>query len=165
MGIVKYIPKSERNQNIELLQKIAGAIFGTEESAEFAERFVPEGGKVPYPKTRYFFEFLLNYPKCLWAVFDSEIQENVSGFVLISDQPHHNSMGVGLNPAYNRRGIMTNACNEIISGNDQCIIFPLNAYTSENNLAAIGLLEKTGFTLAGKMSFAGEPSLHYTIKA
>jgi ribosomal protein S18 acetylase RimI-like enzyme len=165
MSIVKFIPKSVRNQNIELVQKIADAIFGTPESAEFAERFVPAGGKVPYPKERYFSDFLLNYPKCLWAVFDSEKQENVVGFILISDRPHDNSMGVGINPAYNRRGLMTKACNEIISGNNQCIIFPLNAYTSENNKAAIGLLEKTGFTLAGKISFAGEPSLRYTIKA
>jgi hypothetical protein len=74
MSIVKFISKSGRNQNRDLIQKIAEAIFGNQESAEFTELFVPEGGKIPYPQKSNFTNFLLMGPKCLWAVFDSEKQ-------------------------------------------------------------------------------------------
>lgn len=146
---------------MELVREISGAIFGSAESADFAEKYVPYNARVPYPKADQFSQFLLHYPKCLWAVFENDKKVRVVGFILVSDLPHYNSAGIGINPDYSGKGIMLQAWNEIILNADQCILFPLNAYTSERNEPAIRFLEKTGFVPAGNIEFQGEPSLKY----
>lgn len=161
MSIVTFIPLTERPANRELVREISRAIFGSAESADFAEEYVPHSARVPYPKADQFSQFLLRYPKCLWAVFENDKKERVAGFVLISDLPHINSVGFGINPDYAGKGIMLLAWNEIILNSEQCISFPLNAYTSQRNKPAIRFLDKIGFVPAGNIEFQGELSLKY----
>jgi len=161
MSIVTFIPLTERPANRELVREISRAIFGSAESADFAEEYVPHSARVPYPKADQFSQFLLRYPKCLWAVFENDKKERVAGFVLISDLPHINSVGFGINPDYAGKGIMLLAWNEIILNSEQCISFPLNAYTSQRNKPAIRFLDKIGFVPAGNIEFQGDPSFKY----
>ena len=158
-GITHFIPLNERNEQKALINQIGNVVFGTIESAKFAEEFIPEGGRLPSPKSQNFSKFLINYPTCLWAVYTDMTKSALAGFILISNLPHDNAIGFGLNPEFKGKGLMSRAWEEIKT--NECVKFPLNAYTSVRNKGAISFLEKNGFNFKENINFIGEDSVHY----
>ena len=156
---VDFIPKNERRNKIDILQQISNAVFGDKQEIEFSEMYIPDGGRVPNPKSENFTNFLIHGPKLLWAVKEGDI---VIGFVLIADLPHVNSIGFSINSNYANKGIMRKAWKEICSSPD--VRYPLYGSTSQNNVSANKLLLSCGFELDNEFSYAGEPSFRYIKK-
>ncbi len=100
MSFTKLIPREQRQQHSDLIQDISNAIYGTPEAAIFAEEHIPEPECVPAPKVKFFKNYLMCSTQHLWAVYASKDQKIVVGYVLIGDEPHHNSIGFGINPKY-----------------------------------------------------------------
>ena len=162
MGICEFIPQGRREDAAE---GIALAVFGTPEAAAFSEAFVPLRARAPHPKARHFAQFLSRHARLLWCVYSDEQHSEVAGFILIGDLPHPNAIGFGLAPQFAGRGLMTRAWTEILASDSSSLIrYPLNAYTSARNAAALGLLERLGFELRGNIDFFGEPSCHYALQ-
>lgn len=154
--ITEFISRQDRKNKINLIEQISNAIFENDNEAKFAETFIPAGGKVPKPKPNNFTNFLINVPKCLWAI---NYEGMIIGFVLICDMPHANSIGFSINSSYANKGIMKKAWKEICNHAD--IRYPLNAYTSMNNEPAINLLKSIGFEVNQEIDYLGEKSFHY----
>jgi hypothetical protein len=154
-----FIPKSERRNHTALIKEVAEACFGNDVKANFMEEFVPKGGRVPGLKTQSFAGFLLNAPELLWAIqFDGQ----TVGFITVSDLPHLNAIGFGIDVEYSGKGIVAEAFEQVKCSEQ--IKYPLFGYTSENNEKAVKLLEKLGFEKDGKIDYEGEPSLKFVKK-
>jgi hypothetical protein len=157
MTTIEFIPKEKRRLQSELVLQISNAVFGDIDKISFSERFVPLMARVPEPKVQNFSNFLINFPKHLWAIRYNNI---VVGFILISDNPHNNSIGFGIDIHYTRLNISYNAWQLIKS--DILIKYPLNAYTSQKNVCANNFLTKIGFLKTDDtINFMGEPSFKY----
>jgi len=154
---VEFIPRQNRQHQHALLLEIANAVFGDAQKIGFMEEFVPPGGRAPSPKVQNFADFLINYPKCLWAVRFNNI---VVGFILIADMPHRNSIGFGIDFNYKEKVIMK-AAWALISL-DKCIQYPLYGSTSTRNIGAQKFLTSIGFKNTHEdFDFMGEPSYKY----
>jgi RimJ/RimL family protein N-acetyltransferase len=154
---VVHIPQASRQSSQELIHSIAEAVFGTREEALFAEAFVPSGGRVPEPKVRNFAMFLMRGPRLLWAI---KFNSAVVGFILVSDMPFPNALGMRINSKYAGKGIMTKALKEVLTSKQ--LHFPLHGYTSIRNVPAQRLLEIVGFQKdSTPVSFLGESSIHF----
>jgi hypothetical protein len=148
-----FIPKSERRNHTALIKEVAEACFGNDEKANFMEEFVPEGGRVPGLKTQSFAEYLINFPKLLWVIqFDGK----TVGFITVSDLPHPNAVGFGIDVEYSGKGIVAEAFEQVKCSEQ--IKYPLFGYTSENNEKAVKLMEKL------EIDYKGEPSLKFVKK-
>lgn len=153
----KFIPRNERLENYQLIREISEAIFGSDDDTNFAEFFVPLGGRVPKPQSENFEKFLINAPTCLWAIYSGDC---VVGFILIGDIPHPNSIGFSINSKYSNQGIMKKAWKQICDNPN--ITYPLNAYTSKRNELAKKLLGSLEFNqMKNEIDFCGESSFHY----
>lgn len=154
-----FIAKSERGNHTALIKEVAEACFGNDVKANFMEEFVPDGGKVPGLKTQSFAEYLIKFPKLLWVIqFDGK----TVGFITVSDLPHPNAVGFGIDKEYAGKGIVSEAFEQVKCSEQ--IKYPLFGYTSENNEKAVNLLEKLGFEKDGKIDYKGEPSLKFVKK-
>lgn len=151
-----FIPLNERREHFPLLTEIAEACFGDNDKVNFSEEFVPPRGKVPAPKADNFVRFLVSDPKLLWAI---QYNGKTVGFILISDIPHNNSIGFGIDVNYAGKGIVPEAFNQIKC--NEKIQYPLEGYTSQENTRANKLMIKLGFKLLGQVNFMGEKSNHY----
>jgi predicted acetyltransferase len=156
---VEFISIENRIKKRKVIETVSNAIFGSTIEIEFSEQFIPSRGKVPIPKVSNFTTYLINVPKYFWVVYYEEI---IVGFVLISDFPHQNSIGFGINYKFAQMGIISSAW-ELIKFN-QCIEYPLYAITSKRNTAALNLLKKLGFQYTNKnILFGNELSLKYIL--
>jgi hypothetical protein len=151
------------NRNKQEIKGIVTAFLGTEEQVEYAEQFIPEGARLPAPKAANFERYLFGGRPHLWAIYDSDDQRMIVGFILIGDAPHKNSIGFGINMNHARRGLMKRAWNEIRPHLSEIgVQSPLNAYTSERNQGAHKFLTAIGFVLQDeKLDFLGESSNRY----
>jgi RimJ/RimL family protein N-acetyltransferase len=155
-----FIEKNQRIANKNLINEIADSVYGSIEQAAYSEEFIPERGRVQIPKNKIFANFLLSSPKLLWAI---QYDNTTVGFILIGDMPHHNAMGISINSEYSRKGIATEAFNQIKTHPE--ISYPVFGYTSVRNVNAQGFLERIGFIKEpGKINFLGEISLKYKIE-
>jgi RimJ/RimL family protein N-acetyltransferase len=154
-----FIEKSQRFANQNLINEIADSVFGSSEQAAFSEEFVPEGCRVPNPKSQNFARFLLNVPKLLWAI---RYENRTVGFILIQDMPHRNAMGIIINSVYSKKGIALEAFNQIKSHPE--IIYPIFGYTSIRNINAQRFMERLGFEREPEnIDFCGENSFKYKL--
>lgn len=158
--ITKFISKEERTQNLVLINEIANAVYNIPEDIQFVEEYIPDGNKVPgNDKVSKFSNFLIHLPNNLWAVYENDSQQNVVGFILISNKPHKNSTGFGIKKYFSQNGIMKRAWNEIKT--HASIKFPLYAHTSKRNNAAISFLKSCGFIFIRDNNFLGEDSSEF----
>ena len=159
MTTIEFIPKENRNIHSELISQISNAVFGDIDKIKFSEKFVPLQARVPEPKVQMFSSFLVNIPQCLWAVRFNNI---VVGFILISNIPNKHSIGFGIDVNYARLGIISFAWSLIRF--DNCIKYPLYAFTSQNNDAANLFLSNNGFIRSAENpNFMGELSYKYVL--
>jgi hypothetical protein len=156
MTLTVFIPKSERGNHTALIKEVAGACFGIDVKANFMEEFVPEGGRVPGLKTQSFAEYLINFPKLLWVI---QFEGKTVGFITVSDLPHSNAIGFGIDVEYSGKGIIADAFEQIKCSEQ--IKYPLFGYTSENNEKAVKLMEKLGFEADSEIVFEEEPSIKF----
>ncbi len=153
---LKHIDKSNRFE----CTKIAEAVFGSTELAEFSEKFVPDRGKVPTPKTGNFTNYLQGAVKHLFAILNPTGNDNGEyiGFILLSDIPYKQSLGIGLNKSFVGRGIgKTSLVFALEALMKLGIENPIFAHTSKDNIAANELLKSVGFRFVSEITdFMGQ---------
>jgi RimJ/RimL family protein N-acetyltransferase len=135
---VEFIPKNNRIEKTDLIEEIAIACYGTPERADFTDKFSPH--KIIGNKVENFKEYLVSTPKLLWAI---KYNDEIVGFINISDYPFHNSIGAAINVEYASKGIMKIAFNLI--KNDSNITYPIYGYTLMSNEAAQKVMINLGF--------------------
>lgn len=147
-------------QNQDLANRIGNAVFTTADDFAFIHEYVPMGARVP--SAMAFANFAATNTRSLAGVIDDD---QMVGFILISDTPHRNAIGFGIKRDFANQGIMTEALRLFFDSNgneNNEIIFPLNAYTSVRNTASQRLLERSGFERSeGDSNFAGERTCRY----
>jgi ribosomal protein S18 acetylase RimI-like enzyme len=157
---LKYIDKSNRIE----CAKIAEAVFGSAELAEFTEKFVPANGRVPIPKTGNFTNYLQGAVKHLFAILNPNggNNEEYIGFILLSDIPHKHSIGIGLGKNYAQRGIAKTALAFALESLINLgVEMPIFAHTSNDNKAANELLKSVDFQFVSEITdFMGPHNMY-----
>lgn len=156
-----FIPIAHRRSSQDIIPEIFQAIFGSVDEVSFAETFVPLTGRVPEPRARNFTNYLMNAPRLLWGI---RVNGETVGFILVSDRPFQNALGMSINSRFAGRGIMAQALNKVLASKE--LVYPIYGYTSERNTPARSLLERAGFEKDDKpVSFLGESSIRYALKS
>jgi ribosomal protein S18 acetylase RimI-like enzyme len=149
-----YIKKIEKS-NIGDCTKIAEAVFGTTELAEFTEEFIPLRGRVPSPKVENFASYLNRVVKDLFAILNpnSGNNEEIIGFILLSDTPYKQALSIGLNKNFVGKGIAKTALLFALENLKKSgIELPIYAYTSKENISALGLLTSVDFRFISELN-------------
>lgn len=74
----------------------------------------------------------------------------------INQEEMRGELGFGIVPAYQGKGLMTEALSEVTKyGLEKLALKKLDAYTEENNLPSIGLLKKCGFAEVSRVTDVG----------
>lgn len=85
-----------------------------------------------------------------WKIAQKNHEQMIGTICLwnISDDQKTAEVGFDLNPGFHRQGIMNESLNSVIQfGFNQLSLESIEAYTHEQNLGAVKLLEKNGFKL------------------
>jgi ribosomal protein S18 acetylase RimI-like enzyme len=158
-----YIKKVDKS-NLGDCLKIAEAVFGTTELAAFTEEFVPLRGRVPSPKVENFGNYLNRVVKDLFAILNPNSGNNdeIIGFILLSDTPHNHSLGIGINKNFVGKGIAKTALIFALENlKNSGIELPIYAHESKENTATIELLTSVDFRFVSEISdFIGSHNLY-----
>ena len=149
-----YIKKVHKS-NLDDCIKIAEAVFGTSELAAFTEEFVPLRGRVPSPKVGNFASYLNRAVKDLFAILNPHNgnNEEIIGFILLSDTPHKHALGIGINKKFVGKGIAKTALMFALEDiKNSGIELPIYAHTSKENIAALGLLASVDFRYVSEIT-------------
>lgn len=157
----EFLPITERTAHLEVINAIANAIYGNEDEVKFTEEYIPLNGRVPAPKVANFANYLIRGPRLLWVIKSGA---TIVGFILVSDTPFQNALGIGINSQYARRGVISQALNQIKYNKE--MRYPLCGYTSERNIPAQKTVKKLGFEKENDIViFMGERSFKYKLEA
>lgn len=158
-----YIKKVDKS-NLGDCTKIAEAVFGRTELAAFTEEFVPLRGRVPSPKVENFANYLNRVVKDLFAILNPNSGNNdeIIGFILLSDTPHKHSLGIGINKNFAGKGIGKTALIFALENlKNSGIELPIYAHASKENTATIELLTSVDFRFVSEISdFIGSHNLY-----
>ena len=149
-----YIKKVHKS-NLDDCIKIAEAVFGTSELTAFTEEFVPLRGRVPSPKVGNFASYLNRAVKDLFAILNPNNgnNEEIIGFILLSDTPHKHALGIGINKNFVGKGIAKTALIFALENlKNSGMELPIYAHTSKENIAALGLLASVDFRYVSEIT-------------